>query len=164
MSDLVSATAIVAAMVRVPANRATLLAFENAGLSIISFVGWVMDRHNELRRRHSEEWARIANEPATDEEIASYKRHEGCDGSCLGCLEKFRLIVRLEAAEANLALLRAATRDAVDGLRSEGAMSITDAATCETLTDALAATATVAHCRSCCYLQAPCDEHKEKTT
>lgn len=34
----------------------------------------------------SDEWNRIANEPATDAEIASYKRHEGCDGSCTPCL------------------------------------------------------------------------------
>lgn len=82
----------------------------------------------------SEEWTRIANEPATDEEIASYKRHERCDRSCLGCLEKFRLIARLEAAERALGDAHGDLANAPDGT----------------------------HCRSCCYLEAPCDEHKEK--
>jgi hypothetical protein len=54
------------------------------------------------RQQKSVEWLAISNEPATDEEIASYKRHEGCSGSCLPCLEKFRLIARIEKAEAEI--------------------------------------------------------------
>lgn len=53
----------------------------------------------------SDDWRKMASEPSTDEEIESYKRHEGCPGpeSCLGCMEKLRLIARIEADQMKMA-------------------------------------------------------------
>jgi len=57
----------------------------------------------EIRARQdkSAEWRKIANEPATDDEIEMHKRHEGCGGACLQCMDKFRLIARLERDRAD---------------------------------------------------------------
>lgn len=46
-----------------------------------------------------EEWDRMAAEPATDEEIAMHKR-QAVNCRCLPCMDKLRLIARIEADAA----------------------------------------------------------------
>lgn len=55
--------------------------------------------------QHSDDWWQIANEPATDDEIAMHRREANTD-QCVACLDKLRLIARLERAEAELLELR----------------------------------------------------------
>lgn len=52
---------------------------------------------------HSEEWLRIANTPATDDEIAMHERIAGeCVHGCLPCMDKLTLIARIEVEKAEV--------------------------------------------------------------
>lgn len=54
------------------------------------------ERASEVSR---DEWERLAAEPATDEEIEMHKRN-AC--RCVACLDKLRLIARIDAERARV--------------------------------------------------------------